>query len=162
MAEYTALAPLFTDIANAIRSKTGETGAITANQFPQEINAIPTTGTIVTGRVKSTAVTYNPATFVIPQLIGCNNAILLREEAYGITLTAFTDTVLSVFAVEGVPFYGYIFSLYENANIVYSQLSKIYTYYDKNTGEIGMTGRYHSDYGYIQIPNNSTYRYIGW
>ena len=37
MAEYTALAPLFTDIANAIRSKTGETGAITANSFPDKI-----------------------------------------------------------------------------------------------------------------------------
>ena len=34
MAEYTALAPLFTDIANAIRSKTGETGQITASLFP--------------------------------------------------------------------------------------------------------------------------------
>lgn len=40
MAEYTALAPLFTDIANAIRSKTGETGAITANSFPAKINEI--------------------------------------------------------------------------------------------------------------------------
>ena len=40
MAEYTALAPLFTDIANAIRSKTGETGAITANLFPDKINSI--------------------------------------------------------------------------------------------------------------------------
>ena len=40
MAEYTALAPLFTDIANAIRSKTGETGAITANSFPEKINQI--------------------------------------------------------------------------------------------------------------------------
>lgn len=40
MAEYTALAPLFTDIANAIRSKTGETGAITASLFPQKINSI--------------------------------------------------------------------------------------------------------------------------
>lgn len=40
MAEYTALAPLFTDIANAIRSKTGETGAITANLFPERINSI--------------------------------------------------------------------------------------------------------------------------
>ena len=40
MAEYTALAPLFTDIANAIRSKTGETGAITANSFPTMINQI--------------------------------------------------------------------------------------------------------------------------
>lgn len=40
MAEYTALAPLFTDIANAIRSKTGETGAITANTFPEKINEI--------------------------------------------------------------------------------------------------------------------------
>ena len=38
MAEYTALAPLFTDIANAIRSKTGETGTITANSFPDKIN----------------------------------------------------------------------------------------------------------------------------
>ena len=37
MAEYTALAPLFTDIANAIRSKTGETGAITASSFPEKI-----------------------------------------------------------------------------------------------------------------------------
>ncbi len=139
-----------------------EDGKELANQFPQEINAIPTTGTIVTGLVKSTAETYNPATFVIPQLIGCNNAILLREEAYNITLVAPIDTVLSVFAVEGVPFYGYIFSLYESDNIVCSQSSKFYTYYDKNTGEIGMTGRYHSGYGYIQIPNSSTYRYIGW
>lgn len=40
MAEYTALAPLFTDIANAIRSKTGETGAITANSFPDKIISI--------------------------------------------------------------------------------------------------------------------------
>lgn len=40
MAEYTALAPLFTDIANAIRSKTGETGQITANSFPTMINQI--------------------------------------------------------------------------------------------------------------------------
>ena len=40
MAEYTALAPLFTDIANAIRSKTGETGAITANIFPTKISSI--------------------------------------------------------------------------------------------------------------------------
>lgn len=40
MAEYTALAPLFTDIANAIRSKTGETGQITANTFPENISAL--------------------------------------------------------------------------------------------------------------------------
>ena len=42
MAEYTALAPLFTDIANAIRSKTGETGAITANNFPEKIIGLNT------------------------------------------------------------------------------------------------------------------------
>lgn len=44
MAEYTALAPLFTDIANAIRSKTGETGAITANSFPNRIANLWTGG----------------------------------------------------------------------------------------------------------------------
>ena len=42
MAEYTALAPLFTDIANAIRSKTGETGQITADSFPSSITNIKT------------------------------------------------------------------------------------------------------------------------
>ena len=42
MAEYTALAPLFTDIANAIRSKTGETGAISANSFLSSITNIKT------------------------------------------------------------------------------------------------------------------------
>ena len=47
MAEYTALAPLFTDIANAIRSKTGETGAITANSFPEKIAALSSKELIV-------------------------------------------------------------------------------------------------------------------
>ena len=47
MAEYTALAPLFTDIANAIRSKTGETGQITANSFPEKIVALSSKELIV-------------------------------------------------------------------------------------------------------------------
>ena len=58
MAEYTALAPLFTDIANAIRSKTGETGAITASLFPNEINSISTIKTN-DGEIKSLNYNYS-------------------------------------------------------------------------------------------------------
>lgn len=64
MAEYTALAPLFTDIANAIRSKTGETGAITASSFPQEINNISSGGLklIATCTIVSGSYSYNNQT----------------------------------------------------------------------------------------------------
>lgn len=51
MAEYTALAPLFTDIADAIRSKTGETGKITANTFPEQISNITSVLNILNGRI---------------------------------------------------------------------------------------------------------------
>lgn len=46
MAEYNALRPLFTDIANAIRSKDGSSGTIPAETFPDRIKAIEvSTGT---------------------------------------------------------------------------------------------------------------------
>lgn len=43
MASYNTLTSLLTAIANAIRSKTGETGVINAQNFPSKIEGISTT-----------------------------------------------------------------------------------------------------------------------
>jgi len=43
--QHENLASLFTDTADAIREKTGESEAITADHFPERIRAIPTGGT---------------------------------------------------------------------------------------------------------------------
>lgn len=43
MATYNTLTSLLTAIANAIRSKTGETGVINAQDFPSKIDGISTT-----------------------------------------------------------------------------------------------------------------------
>lgn len=82
MAEYTALAPLFTDIANAIRSKTGETGQITANLFPAKINMI-STGTngytsISNYQIKSAFLTGYSTYYAIPECTLSGNRITLK------------------------------------------------------------------------------------
>jgi hypothetical protein len=48
MATYTTLSALFTDVANAIRAKTGGSANIVADDFPTEIAAIPSGDDIVT------------------------------------------------------------------------------------------------------------------
>lgn len=49
MATHTTLAALFTDIANAIREKTGSTDPIVADDFPAAIAAIPTSSPVEIG-----------------------------------------------------------------------------------------------------------------
>lgn len=49
MANHASLTVLFTDIANAIREKTGSAGSIIADNFPSAINAIPSGSTIPDG-----------------------------------------------------------------------------------------------------------------
>lgn len=44
MANHSSLTDLFTDIASAIRAKTGDSGAIVADAFPSAITAIPSGG----------------------------------------------------------------------------------------------------------------------
>ena len=58
---HTSLASLFSDIADAIRAKTGSSASIVADDFPTEIAAIPTSGgtskntQIVQGTTRSTS-----------------------------------------------------------------------------------------------------------
>ena len=73
MATYNTLTGLLTAIANAIRSKTGETGVINAQNFPSKINGISTTPktqkitkdvTLTSGEVKDQTFTFNKLTTV--------------------------------------------------------------------------------------------------
>lgn len=86
MAEYTALAPLFTDIANAIRSKTGETGAITANSFPSSITNIKTSrikiiqvSTLTNDQSQSVYTFTFPVEFAPTGFIGCAADIVINN-----------------------------------------------------------------------------------
>ena len=86
MAEYTALAPLFTDIANAIRSKTGETGQITADSFPSSITNIKTSSIKIiqvstSANVESQSVyTFTfPVEFAPSGFIGCAADIVINS-----------------------------------------------------------------------------------
>lgn len=76
MADYTALAPLFDDIADAIRYKDGTTAEIVANTFPARIRGIPAGGI----QLSSISVTHPP-----------NKTIYLIGEAFdpaGMEITA--------------------------------------------------------------------------
>ena len=73
MATYNTLTGLLTAIANAIRSKTGETGVINAQDFPSKIEGISTTPktqtveqtlSLTQGEVKSLTFTFNNLTTV--------------------------------------------------------------------------------------------------
>ena len=73
MPTYNTLTGLLSAIANAIRSKTGETGVINAQDFPSKIEGISTTPktqkvtievTLKNGEVKDIAFTFNELTTV--------------------------------------------------------------------------------------------------
>lgn len=97
MAEYTALAPLFTDIANAIRSKTGETGAITANTFPEKINSLSLGTQFGIASKKSTEVTryftfetdFKPSNFMCILSPDRDYAIGLNSNSYRYIVSIF-------------------------------------------------------------------------
>lgn len=101
MAEYTALAPLFTDIANAIRSKTGETGQITANNFPEQISNITSVLNILNGKVQ---------TFTAEGNISKNNFVYGKTNDAGLLygVSNYTD-IISGLSYDSRTRYQYIF-----------------------------------------------------
>lgn len=73
MATYNTLTSLLSAIANAIRTKTGETGVINAQDFPTKIEGISTTTnsqkitievSLTSGEVKDQTFTFNELTSV--------------------------------------------------------------------------------------------------
>lgn len=90
MATYNTLTGLLSAIANAIRSKTGETGVINAQNFPSKIEGISTTPktqtveqtlSLAQGEVKNLTFTFNELTTVY----GVSNFTVRKTDtnAYG-------------------------------------------------------------------------------
>lgn len=74
-----ALTDLFTNIANAIRGKTGDTVTISAIDFPTAISNIPSGAAVVTG----TVIGYNSLS--IPAAIGKTNCVVINMGTYALT-----------------------------------------------------------------------------
>ena len=79
-----ALTDLFANIANAIRAKTGDTATISAANFPNAINNIPSGATVVTGTVRG------GTTLTIPNAIGKANCVILNQGSDALTNTNIT------------------------------------------------------------------------
>ena len=162
------LTTLFTNIAAAIREKGGTTAQIQAAQFPTAIANLPSGGgTIVTGKVTNTtgASISNPAALTVPQLVGCENAIIIWDGTYG----------LGSPGVSGKSYMALMISLndgaYKSGGLIYQGSDgsiSLRTFgiggsnglYNKTTGKIGLSGKY-GDW-YIEIPAGGAYLYYGW
>ena len=70
MSELTAL---FSNIASAIRAKTGNTAQISAANFPSAIAGIPEGATVATGSITASA-----KSVTIPQAVGKENVALIQ------------------------------------------------------------------------------------
>ena len=69
------LTDLFTQIANAIREKTGDTANIQASQFATAIANIPSGSEVVV--IKSIWLNEDTRTITDPQLVGKNNCVII-------------------------------------------------------------------------------------
>ena len=162
------LTTLFTNIANAIRTKGGTTATLQASQFPAAIANLPSGGgTIVTGRVTNTtnAAISNPAALTVPQLVGCENAIIIWDGTYGLEPPGFqgqSNMALMISLNDGA---------YKTGGLMYyasdgskdlrtDGIGSGYGLYDKTTGKIGLSGKF-GDW-YIEIPVGGDYLYYGW
>ena len=162
------LTTLFTNIANAIRTKGGTTATLQASQFPTAIANLPSGGgTIITGTITNTtgSAISNPAAFTIPQLVGCKNAIIIWNGGYGLGVTGFSgksSMALMISLNDGA---------YKTGGLTYKSSDNEITLrtsgigssnglYDKSTGKIGLSGKYGS-YN-IEIPAGGNYLYYGW
>ncbi len=117
---HTSLASLFSDIADAIRAKTGGTAALVADNFPTAIGAIPSLRTATASKTLSTtsrnlAFSGLPAK---PKLFYC---------WYASSIVGTTAYVSSVF-YDGTSTLGYYNSTSSNGKIIYSATNFSYTY----------------------------------
>ena len=95
-----ALTDLFTNIANAIRAKSGDATSISAIDFPTAISNIPSGATVVTGSVTG----YNSLS--IPAAIGKTNCIVVNKGTYALTTENITGGghIEGIGDVEGITF----------------------------------------------------------
>ena len=94
------LTDLFTNIANAIRDKSGESAEIPATQFPTKISGLPAgavTGTVTVSTAKS---------MVIPEAIGKKHICVVLSTVQ----TSITYNVLAQIADDGTNYGVYVYA----------------------------------------------------
>lgn len=160
---HETLTGLFTDIAGAIRSKTGGSGAIVADRFPEAIAAIDTQenldaelsaqdsliaqiNTALAGKVvvnPPVQVAFTPSAvlqeIVIPELIGKSNCILLGEVKNGTSYTPSGAMVIGgIYCKDGV------------CTLTYHSAEKSGNTYTGNVSTIEVAGTFDSATGKIK------------
>ena len=78
---YTSLTDLFKDIADAIRAKTGGSSPIVAEDFPDAISAIPTSGVDVSDTTATASSVLSPYVFHLADGTGTSGTILTKALA---------------------------------------------------------------------------------
>lgn len=152
MANYTTLSALFAATASAIRTKTGSTASIKADDFPSAISAI-STGAAPTGTTTLTSQgqTYNVAAYASAK-------VSVPQATAGTYAAGTTSVAIAALAnkyVNGTPYIAPITaSNLTAANIVSGTTIKIYS---GSTQIMSITGSAIKPAGTINITSNGTH-----
>ena len=93
---HSTLTSLFTDIANAIRSKTGDTGQIRAEAFPSAIQSLPTGSTTVSGTLSiDTTGIYSVFSYESVSVSVSAQDLFYAKVQNGLSQTVFEDSTLT-------------------------------------------------------------------
>lgn len=149
---HTTLTSLFTDIAGAIRSKTGDSAKIKADDFDKAIEAIPTgggggyTAEQVLGLEPIDSFTYDGTT--LPEYSLTRKTV---NNLYCPNLTTISNSSLSYFNTSST-----------NLNTLFSKVEKIYTtgLYNFNK-DIDVTSEYTVVFPKLTFMQDSSIQYFG-
>lgn len=142
------LTDLFTQIANAIRGKTGDTATIQASQFATAIANIPSGSEIVV--IKRIAIDSATRTITDPQLVGKNNFVIMPNVR--------ADNVTSPMCGGGAKFQDENYSFYASISTTTAtrinyrlNTTAMYPTIDSTNGVIHV---YSTDYTSIDFPGD--------
>lgn len=141
------LTELFSNIATAIREKTGNTVPIQASSFPSAIADIAGAPTYIKGE-KTIAGMTNAESLTFPELVGCDNVAVFCHS----TVSASNYTFVAGAYIDGV---GTATGHRGDSYTTYGGLT-----WDKTTGT--MTFVKEAAYGLTTLRNSWECRYYGW
>ena len=165
---HTTLTSLFTDIAGAIRSKTGDTASIKADDFDTAIEAIPTGGgggeyttEQILGLEPINSLSYDGTdlsayclygkkinNLYLPNLTKIYNGALSEADVYSSDLNTLFSKVEKVYA-NGLSYFNNDVNLTSDYNVVFQNL----TYVEDKSALRYFGGGGNSDYSYAAYNN---------
>ena len=148
---HTNLPSLFSNIASAIREKTGNNGTIVADNFPDAIRAIPTGSSVTVGQVTQSS---ESPTITIPDFIGKDNIALMYMHTGSTPASAMSDIpVINVIKHGTSFFYNTLYS-----DETYADGNDNFIKFDKTTGGISIN----SNMRYNETFVVGNYMYVTW